>query len=196
VLSGSSAGGFGALMNYARTQDAFGDTPVFLVDDSGPPLSDQYMTPCLQKMFRDSWNLDAALPADCTDCTHADGGGMQNALGYLADRYPKSRLGIISSTRDGTIRSFYGYGYPDCTAGAAGFPMPEEPFAAGIAEMRDDVLASHPNFRVYAKESASHVWLLFEVETTISGLNGKGTVLGDWLSDMLDPSSDWKSVTP
>src|SRR5436190_15002914 len=63
VLTGSSAGGFGALMNYDRTQIAFGETPVYLLDDSGPMLADMFLTPCLQKMFRDMWNLDAVLPA-------------------------------------------------------------------------------------------------------------------------------------
>ena len=57
VLAGSSAGGFGALINYDRTQTAFGDTPVHLLDDSGPPLGDTYLTPCLQQQFRTSWNL-------------------------------------------------------------------------------------------------------------------------------------------
>jgi hypothetical protein len=196
VLAGSSAGGFGALLNYDRTQQAFGDTPVYLLDDSGPPLGDAYLTPCLQQMFRTAWNLDAALPADCAACKQADGGGMTNALGYLADKYPDRRLGLISSNRDGVIRSFYGYGYPNCVAGAAGFPMPEDAFAAGIAELRDTTLATHSNFRVYTKDSGEHVWLLFEPETVAPRPDGKGTILATWLADMLDPSSDWKSVAP
>src|SRR5512143_506258 len=126
ILAGSSAGGFGALMNYDRTQAAFGTTPVHLLDDSGPPLNDMYLTPCLQQMFRDSWNLDAALPAGCTACNQADGGGLENAVGYLADAHPDRRLALVTSTRDGTIRSFYGYGYPDCVAGASGALMPED----------------------------------------------------------------------
>lgn len=196
VLAGSSAGGFGALMNYDRTQKAFGDTPVLLLDDSGPPLSDTYLTPCLQKMFRTAWNLDAALPADCAECKQADGGGLQNALGYLADAYPDRRMGIVTATRDGVIRSFFGYGYPDCTTGAQGFPMPEDAYADAITELRDDVLASHPNFRVYSKDSAEHVWLLYEPETISPRPDGSGEHLADWLADMLDPDSDWNSVKP
>jgi hypothetical protein len=196
VLAGSSAGGFGALMNYHRVQSAFGTTPVYLVDDSGPPLGDSYLTPCLQQMFRSSWNLAAALPAECAECTHADGGGLTNALGWLADNYPDRRLGLITSTRDGTIRSFYGYGYPDCAAGAAGFPMPEEAFAAGISELRDETLASHSNFRVYSKDSGNHVWLLFSPLTVSPRSDGSGKHLSDWLAEMLDPDSEWNSVAP
>ena len=196
ILAGSSAGGFGALINYERTQTAFGDTPVHLLDDSGPPLADMYMTPCLQKMFRDSWNLDAALPASCTECRQADGGGMQNALGFLADAHPDRRLALVTSTRDGVIRSFYGYGYPDCVAGADGFPMPEDAYAAGITELRDQALANHANFRVYSKDSGEHVWLLFEPETVSPHADGSGKHLADWLKEMIDPDSDWKNVAP
>jgi hypothetical protein len=196
ILTGSSAGGFGALMNYDRTQTAWGDVPVYLIDDSGPPLGDQFLAPCLQKMFRDSWNLDAALPADCAACKQADGGGLLNALGYLADKHSDRRMALISSMRDGVIRSFYGYGYPDCVAGAEGFPMPEEVFATGMTDLRDHALASHENFRVYNKDSGEHVWLLFEVETISPKRDGSGMHLSDWLHDMLDPDADWNSVAP
>jgi hypothetical protein len=196
VLAGSSAGGFGALINYERTQTAFGDKPVLLLDDSGPPLGDMYLTPCLQKLFRDTWNLDAALPAGCTACKQADGGGLENAVSYLADAHPDRRLGLVTSSRDGTIRSFYGYGYPDCQAGAAGFPMPETAFEAGITQLRDVALADHPNFRVYTKDSGEHVWLLFPPDTVSPHKDGSGKHLAAWLDEMLDPEATWDSVKP
>jgi hypothetical protein len=196
VLAGSSAGGFGALINYDRTQKAWGDTPVLLLDDSGPPLEDSVLTPCLQKMFRDAWNLDAALPADCTACRQPDGGGLANALPYLADAHPDRRLGLVTSTKDGTIRSFYGYGYPDCTAGASGPLMPEDVYAGGIADLRDHVLAGHDNFRVYSKDSAVHVWLLNAPATIAPHDDGSGEHLDQWLDEMLDPSATWNSVAP
>jgi hypothetical protein len=196
VLAGSSAGGFGALINYDRTQKAFGSTPVHLLDDSGPPLGDTYLTPCLQQMFRDTWNLDAAIPPGCTACNQPDGGGLTNALGYLADAHPDRRMALITSTMDGTISSFYGYGYPDCVAGAAGNPIPGDVFAAGVAELRDQTLANHTNFRVYSKDSVDHVWLLYEPETISPHTDGSGTHLADWLAQMFDPSSTWNSVKP
>src|SRR5262249_46178950 len=48
LLTGESAGGFGALYNYDRVAQDFCPTPVVLVDDSGPPMSDTYLAPCLQ----------------------------------------------------------------------------------------------------------------------------------------------------
>jgi len=191
ILAGSSAGGFGSLFNYDRTQIAFGDTPVTLIDDSGPPLSDTYLTPCLQQKIRDYWNIAAALPADCTACNQSDGGGLGNAAGFLADKYPDRRLGLITSTRDGVIRSFLGFGYPDCTSG--GNPIPEPDFATGVAELRDQTLASHPNFRVFSKDSGLHVWLLSD---PMSSVTSGGTDLSAWLTAMLDPGATWDSVAP
>src|SRR5262245_49268116 len=194
ILAGSSAGGFGALINYDRTQAAFGATPVELLDDSGPPLSDTYMTPCLQQQFRDVWNLDAAIPAGCTACKEPGGGGLTNALGWLADAHPDRRLAPITSTLDGVIRSFFGYGSPDCATG--GQPMPDTAYAAAIAELRDTTLATHTNFRVYSKDSDRHVWLLYEPETISPNMDGSGEHLSDWLKAMLDPGATWTSVKP
>lgn len=196
VLAGSSAGGFGALMNYHRTQVAFGDTPVYLLDDSGPVLGDMFLAPCLQQLFRDTWNLDAALPPDCEACKQADGGGLTNALGYLADTYPDRRFGLVTANRDGVIRSFMGYGYPDCVAGAAGNPMPEAVFTDAIDELREQTLASYDNFRVYTKDSGQHVWLLFEPSKVTPRPDGSGKHLSDWLDEMFDPDSAWDSVKP
>ncbi len=42
LASGYSAGGFGAFYNYGQIQELFGDTPVDLLDDSGPPVSSMY----------------------------------------------------------------------------------------------------------------------------------------------------------
>jgi len=191
VLSGSSAGGFGALYNFHRVQQAFGATPVTLLDDSGPPMSDDYLTPCLQAQVRELWNLDASLPEDCTACRAGNGGGLVNAATYLAETYPDRRFGLISSTRDGVLRLFYGWGYPDCD-NPSGL-MPEQVFADGLAQLRDQVLAPYDNFRVYTIESGVHVWLL---DTTMGVTTSGGTVLTDWVRALVNGSSGWGDVVP
>ena len=65
---GLVAGGFGAAFNYDRVSAAFCPLPVTLLDDSGPPMSDTYLAPCLQKQWRGLWNLPGVLPAACTAC--------------------------------------------------------------------------------------------------------------------------------
>jgi hypothetical protein len=190
VLSGISAGGFGALYNYHRVAQAFGTIPVTLLDDSGPPLSDTYLNPCLQQTLRDLWNLDATIPPDCTACTTPGGGGLGNVPGFLADAHPDRRLGLTTSMRDGTIRLFFGFGYPSCAAPQ--IPMAEATFSAGIAELRDVTLAAHPNFRMYTVESANHTWLL---ESPIGSTTSGGVKLTDWLRALLGEGS-FDTVAP
>jgi hypothetical protein len=179
VLTGSSAGGFGALYNYDRTQQAFGDIPVHLLDDSGPPLPDDYLSPCLQQQIREAWNLEATLPSDCDICNTDDGGGLVNIIPFLAEKYPDRRLGIITSTRDGVIRLFYGWGYPNCQSPQV--PMPEQPFADGVAAMVDE-LDRHRNWGAYVVDSGYHVWLF---EDPLSSVLVGDVTLSSWVESFL-----------
>lgn len=189
IVTGSSAGGFGALYNFDRIEQRFAEKEVFLIDDSGPPMGDMWLTPCLQTQMRDAWNLNATLPADCAACTGSDGGGLVNALPFLADRHPDRRLALISSTQDGVIRSFYGFGYPNCNSIQ---PMPGDAFASGLTNVRDVVLAGKSNFKVMSYTGSGHVWLFNDFSTTMTG----DVTLGAWLSAMLDGSASWDHAGP
>ncbi|HTM19647.1 MAG TPA: pectin acetylesterase-family hydrolase [Kofleriaceae bacterium] len=191
VLTGSSAGGFGALYNFDRVQTAFGATEVTLLDDSGPPMGDAYLAPCLQTQVRTLWNLDATLPADCVNCVDELGGGLVNSATYLADKYPDRRFGLISSTTDGVIRLFFGWGYPDCASPSGN--LPAALFTEGLANLRDEVLAGKDNFKVYSIDSGQHVWLL---GTTMGATLSAGTSLARWVTDLVDGNDGWDHVIP
>jgi hypothetical protein len=192
LVTGASAGGFGAAYNFVRIQEAFGpDVRATLLDDSGPPLADDFMTPCLQQQIRQVWGLDASLPADCADCTGADGGGLVNVIPYAAARYPDRKLGIVSSTRDGVIRLFYGQGWPNCQSPQS--PMPEQKYAEGIADLRDRVLAPLDNVSMFTIESGLHVWLL---ESPVGTTTVDGTKLTDWIRALMTPGDDVPDVVP
>jgi hypothetical protein len=160
LLTGVSAGGFGAAYNYDRIAQAFCPRPVILIDDSGPPMADAYLAPCLQTRWRELWNLNATLPADCADCALPDGGGIVNYTTYIAKKYPASRMGLISSDQDGTIRQFFGYGANDC-ADLDGFAgsMPGNVFAEGLNDLRDNYLSMSPGWATYFVSSTSHTYL-------------------------------------
>jgi hypothetical protein len=190
LLTGQSAGGFGATIDFDQVQQIFGDVPVDLIDDSGPPLADATMTPCLQTLFRGAWNLAATIPADCAACTGADGGGLVNLVPFLSTKYPASRFGLISSLRDRTMRQVYGYGYPDCDNPTP--TMPADAFAAGVAELRDDVMAALPGTRAFTIDSDVHVWTSRPLgETQVAGVS-----LGSWIADLVSGAEPWESVIP
>jgi hypothetical protein len=138
LVAGQSAGGFGAAFNYDRIAEAFPNAAVSLLDDSGPPMADEYMAACLQKQWRDAWGLDLTMPADCDECFPEDGGGIVHLAEYLGAKYPDQHLALISSVADNTIRFFFGYGADDCDALLPSTPAAT--FEAGLVDLRDDHL--------------------------------------------------------
>lgn len=157
LLTGISAGGFGAAYNYDRVAQAFCPTPVTLLDDSGPPMSDKYITPCLQKQWKGLWGLTSTLPAGCPECNGPDGGGIVNYVDYIAQKYPKSRLGLISSDKDSVISTFFGFGKNDCNLAV---PLSGAEYSAGLKELRDTYLGKAPGWATYFVDSISHTYLV------------------------------------
>lgn len=179
VITGVSAGGFGAAFNYDRLASAFCPTPVTLLDDSGPPMSDAYLAPCLQTLWRDLWNLDATLPADCAACSSPGGGGIVNYASYLAAKWPQGRMGLISSTHDSVISTFFGYGANDCTGM---LPLSGAEYEAGLEDLKANYLSSSALWGTYFVNSVTHTYLELPTFYTTQVQNQK---LTSWVTQLL-----------
>lgn len=66
-------------------------------------------------------------------------------------------MGLISSTHDSVISTFFGFGHDDC-----GVPLPlsGSAFAAGLADLRDNHLASSGHWGTYFVNSITHTYLI------------------------------------
>jgi hypothetical protein len=120
VLTGSSAGGLGALLTAPFLMDAYIDLNTgargFVVDDAGPFFDDQFLEPCLQKRYRDLFGLNDSWPEDCENCKGDSGGIVAAYLGYLIDKYPDNLLGgLIDSDQDEIMSFFFSEGVDDCS---------------------------------------------------------------------------------
>lgn len=140
LLTGISAGGFGAGLNAVQVAKAFGPGPQMIaVDDSGPPLSNQVIPPCLQKTFREVWGLDQTILAECGgDCSDPDD-FASGVLAHTLTKYPEIRFGLFSNTADTIIRTYMGSGwgngqYNKCD----GLPVsvPAEVYETGLLDLR------------------------------------------------------------
>ncbi|MEQ8453395.1 MAG: pectin acetylesterase-family hydrolase [Sandaracinaceae bacterium] len=157
LLTGSSAGGFGAAMSYERVHDAFVDARVTLLDDSGTPLHEPYMPTCLQRQWRDAWGLTRTLPSSCEVCREPEGGGLVGLLSHLAERYPAQRFGLMTYREDYVIRLFFSMGY---TARCDVFTLyPPEVFVEGVGQLEREVFAPHANLSLFVAEGAEHMLL-------------------------------------
>jgi hypothetical protein len=156
LLTGISAGGFGASANYVQTARAFGSTPVILLDDSGPTMRAPYLAECMQSQFASLWGMGGAL-ADCGgDCTNPSSYFTDFAK-HLSTTYPTRAFGLIESTQDQIITLFFGYGNPGNCMGAA-FPtgtLPGPTFTAGLQDS-ETLLAASPNFGSFLFTGVQH----------------------------------------
>ena len=140
LLTGISAGGFGAGLNAAQVTEAFGPGPqMIVIDDSGPPLSKDVIAPCLQQTFREVWGLDqtvlAACGADCPDPNDFASGFLSHVL----STYPETRFGLFSNTADLVIRTFMGFGWGNGqhdNCGGTATNVPAQVYEDGLLALR------------------------------------------------------------
>ena len=122
LLTGISAGGFGAALNASQVARAYGDeVELTVIDDSGPPLSNDVIPPCLQTLFRETWNLDGTVLAECPACDPND--FATGLLDHVLTTHPNVRFGLFSNTADQIIRTSWDLaGATDSTTIAAAPP--------------------------------------------------------------------------
>ncbi|MET0285489.1 MAG: pectin acetylesterase-family hydrolase [Polyangiales bacterium] len=181
VLTGISAGGFGAASNAVLVQRAFPDVKVTLIDDSGPPMSSKVVASCLQKQWRELWGLDKSILADCgSDCGNKDDFLFDYAL-HLAKTYSDRAAGLIETAQDGVISGFFGAGLNNCTGIVLVTPVPGADFQKGLLEFRD-AMKAYPNFGTWYPEGTQHTWL--SSESYYTGTIGSKK-LTDWIADIL-----------
>jgi len=157
LLTGVSAGGFGAAINYGQTAKAFGSTPVYMLDDSGPTFEAPYLPQCMLTEFSSLWGTGPL--AECSDCTNP-ASYMVDFAKYLTKTYPTVPFGFIESTEDGVITLFFGYGDP---GGCMNSPLPgaAEPtatFTAGLQDL-EVKLADAPNHGAFIFTGTQHTSL-------------------------------------
>lgn len=168
-VSGSSAGGYGAQLNFHRFADTFPDAEVHVLSDSGPLLQ-----PSGGRFgeMNAAWTLQT--PPGCDDC----GDGFPQWFDYLVDTYPESRFGLLNYEADQTIHLYFNYPVGDS-------------FKNALAAFVDDHYGA-PNTRPYVLAGTQHVLL----GGLMSLQSPAGVTLRDWTEAWVEGSDDWQSVRP
>ncbi len=184
LLTGISAGGFGAAANYLRVAKAFGSVPVYLLDDSGPPMDLPHVALCESTEWVQTWSLDKTLIADCgSDCMN-DGHYLIDYVKHAATAYPNVPFGLVDSTGDHTITQFFGFGASNCTSYVQ---ETADDFTAGLTDIRAQ-LAGSPNFGAYVFSGTRHTTLedttSFDT-TTVPDVDGGTVAFTDWVSALV-----------
>jgi hypothetical protein len=194
LLTGISAGGFGAGLNASLVA---GNAPATVerftvLDDSGPPLSNRYIQPCLQDMWRNVWGFESTFLKDCgTACPSRDD-YVYDWSKYVVNRYakgpfaPKFMAGFLSWDSDSTMSAFFGYGANNCTAQSS---LTSTQFQAGLMDFRTMVQSATPSFGTYYVPGTSHTFLTLDGSPGSQGglynTEVNGVKLTDWINDLL-----------
>ena len=168
VLSGGSAGGFGAALNWQRALDAFPHARVDIIDDSGPLFGPPHLAPALLATWSAAWGLAQAVPPDCPAC----GADLSAHIAHGLARARGGRFALLSSLGDDVIASYLNVG-PAAIAG-------------GLAALQ---AAAPPGYGAYLVPGDSHVQL---ASPWVAG----GLTIPSWLRAMLADDPEWGSVGP
>jgi hypothetical protein len=183
LLTGVSAGGFGASANIKQVMDAFPDAKGTLLDDSGPAMSSKYVPTCLQTAWRDTWGLDKSMLKACGDaCPNADD-FLQDYAVHMAKSYPDRKSGMIESIDDAIITSFFGEGLNNCTGKFGTDAIPADQFKAGLLEFREAV-KDYPNFGTWYPEGTQHTWLQYDNSVYSAKIGDKKLI--DWVTGIIN----------
>lgn len=183
VATGESAGGFGAISAYNLMRSYWhpGVRGVML-DDSGPVIDDVALAPCLQALWRRTWDLNGTLPPRCP-CISA-GGGLSAIWNFTKSRWPSDTFGLISSLKDSTISTFFAYGELDCHDPL--IPVGYDKLAGGLKRLSRDV----PVYMISGSEH-THTGGKAEFYTKTSG----GVSLLSWVTALVQGKTP-PSVSP
>jgi len=173
-LVGSSAGGYGAQLNYEAAAAAFPEAEVHLLGDGSqlvPPAGTLWET------WNAAWRTP--LPAACTGCAS----DPQALVSHLAGTSPARRFGLLASMQDVVLRGYFGY---DDGPG----------FSAATATLLADHYAPvNANARYFAIDTATHTLASRPGDlTTVVGPGGVPLV--DWITAWRDGTPGWVDVGP
>lgn len=177
VVSGSSAGGYGALLNYDLLRRAWPSARMQLVDDSGPALDDMAVSAALRTAWESAWNLSAVVDPLCGTACRDD---LSLAYTTLAMRYPQDRIALLSSAQDSVIRSYLMLTGPNFQTAL------ERTFAA-----RFDAAGAPATLRYFEVTGSTHT-MLGNPGSFTSG----GQALWDWLRAMATDDPSWTTRHP
>lgn len=174
LVTGSSAGGYGATLNYDLIHAYFPASKVFLVDDSGPLLKGSAISQSLRDAWATAWQygplLEGIDPAAKTD--------FSTVYTALATKYPTERMALLSYSQDQVIRTY--------------IQISAAQFEAALNDLDTTVLEPLPRFRYFVIAGSSHTMLGNPATQTSAGVG----LLG-WLGQMQTaPDSEWKSAHP
>ncbi|MEQ1617963.1 MAG: pectin acetylesterase-family hydrolase [Terricaulis sp.] len=163
LVTGSSAGAYGAAAHYPAIRETYPDGDAIMLADAGQGVS----APGSAALRNRAWNYQPS-PA-------IFGGEGDDAIARLAAHFPRDRFAQYTTSADVTQRAYYALTGGERTCSAWTDAM------AAALEQRQQI----PNFRSYLAAGETHIILRRRLlYTERSG----GAVFADWFAALLGPA--------
>jgi hypothetical protein len=175
ILAGSSAGGFGAALNWWRTQQAFGSIRVDLIDDSGTAMPDSALGDAgvsLEQTQGAAWNISVAFPPGCKACAT----DLSSLYGYYEKAFASHRAALLSYENDTVLPTFFG--------------ITEAQFTEGLNQDIGSYFGAGSSLKYFTNAGAGHTMWFTPTLTTGT------TTVQQFITQMVTDDPSWASVHP
>ncbi len=168
VLSGSSAGGFGAAFHWWTIKDFMPWARVDVLDDSGPPI-DPVGGRWVE--WQQAWGVE--LPQGCVECDQRVGAIIEHAMRTLTRQ---GRFGLMSHRQDGIISAFMSLS-----------PWEFEGRLLDLADLADQ----DDGIQYFLVDGLLHTFMILGFD----GVRARdGLPLWRWVEQMIDGDPAWSSI--
>lgn len=176
LVSGSSAGGYGTLMGYMVTKLQYPETPIYVINDSGPDVVNP-QNPDLFEKARKAWNFEQFLPKGqvCPRCNEQ----MIYIVNWYLNNDRRVRYGIFSY-------------YNDFIIGGIFLDMHGDDYKNLIISVTDWIHHNHPDrFKRFFVKGVLHTTLTL---ATYYSFETRGIPFYGWVGDLVNDSPDWADL--
>jgi hypothetical protein len=177
VVSGASAGGFGAALNYDRVRGTWPGAKGYLVDDSGPLLVGDDIPAAVRAASITAWRAGEVIRALCPQQPEECLEDLSEIYPALRERWPNDRFALLSTLRDEVIRSF--------------FLLDGAEYEAAIRRLDAEVFEPLPDAETFLVPGEAHTLL-----GAPSLVTAEGVTLEEWLRRMVEDDPAWTSAGP
>ncbi len=138
----------------------------------------------LHQDFRDDFQLDASLPAACTDCFSVSGDSLDQLYTYYGQSFSvgQGNLGLLAFKEDAVIRAFFDFGTDECINLEGAFSS----YAGNIMEdaiiVFNDNLLAPIGWSTFMMDGTQHVAL---AGANFYNKTINGTTLAEWVGSVI-----------
>lgn len=193
VLTGMSAGGYGAAYNFVQVQKSFSWLDITMIDDSGPNFGTKFTPTCLQQAWKDTWSMaktspvDGPFPLGTDPVTGQPGPGLYGLFQRVIETHPKNKFAFISHAHDLVMRYFHGIGHSRSCSGPS--LMSASLFEEGLAEIRT---MKGDNFSTFYGPGTGHPYFFDDAEMYETKVDG--FTLAEWLTKVVTTKDEPRRV--